>query len=62
VIDLLVSWGGQVGRGTLMGVWRLAPLCLMWCLWRERNAQKFEDVETLVTELWKIVIPDICLS
>jgi hypothetical protein len=32
VLDLLVSWGGQVGRGIVMGVWRLAPLCLMWCL------------------------------
>jgi hypothetical protein len=34
VIDLLVSCGGQVGRGTVMGVWRLAPSCLMWCLWK----------------------------
>jgi hypothetical protein len=39
-----------------MEVWRLSPLCLMWCLWRERNARSFEDVETLVTELRKIVI------
>jgi hypothetical protein len=28
---------------------------LMWCLWREWNAQSFEDVETLVIELWKIM-------
>jgi predicted metallo-beta-lactamase superfamily hydrolase len=27
----------------------------MWCLWRERNARNFEDVETSVTELRKIV-------
>jgi hypothetical protein len=39
-----------------MELWRLAPLCLMWCLRRERNAQSFEDVETSVTELQKIVI------
>jgi hypothetical protein len=25
----------------------------MW--WHERNAQSFEDVETLVIELWKIM-------
>ena len=28
VIALLVSWGGQVGHGTVMKVWRLALLCL----------------------------------
>jgi len=27
VIDLLNSWGSQVGCGTIMEVWRLAPLC-----------------------------------
>jgi hypothetical protein len=31
-------------------------MCLMWCLWRERNAWHFEDIETLVTELRKIVV------
>jgi hypothetical protein len=31
--------------------WRLAPLCLMWCIWRERNAKGFEDRETLLVEL-----------
>jgi len=30
------------------GSWRLAPLCVMWCIWRERNARSFEDVEMLV--------------
>jgi hypothetical protein len=38
VINLLVSWGEQVGWGTVMEVWRLASLYLMWCLWREMNA------------------------
>jgi hypothetical protein len=55
VIVLLVRWGGQVGRGTIMEVWRLAPLCLIWCLWRERNARSFEDVETSVTKLRKTI-------
>jgi hypothetical protein len=35
-------------------VWRLAPLCLMWCIWREWNARNFEDQETLVLELKNI--------
>lgn len=34
----------------------MAPLCLMWCLWRERDALHFEDVETLVIELRKLML------
>jgi hypothetical protein len=32
-----------VGRFDILEVWILAPLCLMWCFWREQNAQNFED-------------------
>jgi hypothetical protein len=28
-----------------MKVWRLAPFCLMWCLWQERNSRDFENVD-----------------
>jgi hypothetical protein len=38
-----------------MEVWRLDPLCLMWCLWREQNARSFEDVESSVIELREIL-------
>jgi len=31
----------------------LAPLCLLWCIWRERNARLSEDVETSMVELRK---------
>jgi hypothetical protein len=33
--------------------WRLAPLCLLWCIWWERNARLFEDVETSMVKLRK---------
>jgi hypothetical protein len=56
VIDLLNSWGGQVGCGPVREAWQLAPLCLWWCLWRERNARNFEDVEMSGTELRKFVL------
>ena len=32
-----------MGHRDILEVWRLAPLCLMWCFWREHNAQNFED-------------------
>ena len=26
-------------------IWNLVPLCLMWCIWKERNWQMFEDLD-----------------
>jgi hypothetical protein len=53
VIDLLVSWGQYVGRGTVMEVWRLAPLYLMgWSLAREECSElrRFRDFDDRVVE------------
>jgi hypothetical protein len=58
--DIANVWGGvgnaTVGEryvGELKGakgqsdtVWRMSPLCLMWCVWKERNERCFEDCET----------------
>jgi hypothetical protein len=35
--ECLGSWRGQMGNCTVMQIWRMVPLCVMWCLWRERN-------------------------
>jgi hypothetical protein len=53
VLELLKSWGAAIGCGHAKEAWRLAPLCLLWCIWRERNAWLFEDVETSIVELRK---------
>jgi len=53
VLELLTSWGASFGYGSAKEVWRLVPLCLMWCIWRERNVRHFEDIETLMVELRK---------
>jgi hypothetical protein len=34
----------------------MAPLCVMWCLWRERNVRNFEDCELGILELKKMEI------
>jgi hypothetical protein len=31
-------------------------LCLMWCLWKERNGRSFEDCETSLFNLKKLVL------
>jgi hypothetical protein len=53
VLELLISWGAAIGSRHDKEAWRLAPLCLLWCIWRERNARLFEDVETPMVELRK---------
>jgi hypothetical protein len=53
VLKLLTNWGALVGYGCAKEAWRLASLCLLWCIWRERNARLFEDVETSMVELQK---------
>jgi hypothetical protein len=53
VLELLSSWGAAIGCGHAKEAWRLASLCLLWCIWREQNARLFEDVETSMVELRK---------
>jgi hypothetical protein len=56
VLELLTSWGVSVGYGRAKEAWRLAPLCLLWCIWWERNARLSEDVETSMVKLWKCLL------
>jgi hypothetical protein len=53
VLELLNSWGAAIGYSHAKEVWRLAPLCLLWCIWREWNVRLFEDVGTSMVELRK---------
>ena len=45
VADLLACWPGRRGNRSVKEVWRIAPLCLMWIVWREWNARCIEDQE-----------------
>jgi hypothetical protein len=44
------------GGGPAKEVWRLVPLRVMRCIWRERNAWHFEDIETSMFELRKFLV------
>jgi hypothetical protein len=41
VVDLLTCWQGELGRHRHIEIWKAVPHCLMWCLWKERNAHIF---------------------
>ena len=45
VADTIFGWWNWPGKH-LSSIWNLAPLCLMWCLWRERNRRMFEDMDS----------------
>jgi hypothetical protein len=32
-------------------VWKMVPIFLLWCLWRERNNRSFEDLESTLEEI-----------
>jgi hypothetical protein len=51
VLELLSGWLGWLGCHNSILVWKMAPHCLVWCLWRERNARHFEDSERTINEL-----------
>uniref|UniRef100_A0A2N9GKS0 Rhodanese domain-containing protein n=1 Tax=Fagus sylvatica TaxID=28930 RepID=A0A2N9GKS0_FAGSY len=44
VLDMLFGWHNWFGKRS-SAVWNLAPLCVMWSLWQERNRRIFEDLE-----------------
>jgi hypothetical protein len=56
VSDCLGGWRGQLGNRLALHIWRMIPLCVMWCLWRERNARSFEDHESGMIELKKLAL------
>ena len=42
-------WPGGCSRSAV--VWKMIPLCLMWCLWSERNARCVDNSNRTLEEL-----------
>ena len=38
VPNMLCDWWNWLGKHS-SNIWNLVPLCLLWCLWKERNRQ-----------------------
>ena len=45
VSNLLFGWWNWLGKHSSK-IWNLVPLCLQWCIWRERNQRTFEDLDS----------------
>jgi hypothetical protein len=50
VKELMACWCSG-GRTRSAVVWKMIHLCLMWCIWRERNARCFEDLARSFEEI-----------
>ena len=47
----LLSWHSCSVRKRRKKAWDVAPLCLFWAIWKERNRKAFENVELSNQEL-----------
>ena len=47
VREVLLSWNGVPIGKKRQKAWKVAPLCIFWSIWRERNRRAFEDKECL---------------
>jgi hypothetical protein len=50
VRELFACWWTEGCSRSAM-VWKMALLCLMWCIWRECNARCFEDTSWSFEEI-----------
>ena len=50
VTGFLFSWWNWLGKHS-SHIWNLVPLCLTWCIWRDRNRWTFEDMDRLDDQL-----------
>uniref|UniRef100_A0A7N2MU36 Ultraviolet-B receptor UVR8 n=1 Tax=Quercus lobata TaxID=97700 RepID=A0A7N2MU36_QUELO len=51
VVGLFACWQGHFGHLRNGVIWKVVPLCLMWCIWKERNSRCFEDSERAMPDL-----------
>jgi hypothetical protein len=59
IVDVLACWKGRLGRHKNRIIWDTIPHCVMWCVWRERNARTFEDCEWNILDLKDFIAPNL---
>ena len=43
--DQLFGWWNWLGKHSSQ-IWNLVPLCILWCIWKERNRRTFKDLDS----------------
>lgn len=61
VLELLTNWSGQFGSQCNLEAWRMAPHCVKWCNWKERNSQNFENYERTMSQTLSVYLGCISL-
>ena len=51
VLGHFSGWPVHLGQQRNLTVWQLVGYCVLWCLWRERNAHHFEDKERTLPKI-----------
>jgi hypothetical protein len=55
VFDLVACWW-KSGRSGSATSWKMVPICLFWCIWRERNLRCFENLESSLEEVIELFL------
>jgi hypothetical protein len=50
VIDLFACWW-KSGRPMSVVIWKMVPICILWCVWKEINLRCFEDLESSMEDI-----------
>jgi hypothetical protein len=50
VIDLFACWW-KSGRPMSVAIWKMVPICIFWCVWKERNLKCFDDLESSLEDI-----------
>lgn len=61
VVDLLACWRGIWGNHQIAAIWKMVPLCLIWCIWLQRNDRYFKDRERSLGGLRDLFFPTLFL-
>ena len=55
IVSLLFAWRNWLGTYSSK-VWNMVPACLMWLVWKDRNARTFEDIERPIDMLKNLLV------
>jgi hypothetical protein len=55
VLDLVACWE-KSERSRSATTWKMVPIYIFWCIWRERNLRCFENLESSLEEVLELFL------